>query len=263
MIGLIFGETELPKYILKKVKKKNKYLILDLTKKKIFKKDKNSYSVSIGQFGKIISILKSKNCKKVLFAGKVAKPDLKSIKLDFRGIYYMPKIIKSSKLGDAAILKQIIKILKTEKIQTVSSNKFTPEISLSKGCYTKIKPNFSDKKDISCGEKALKRTGDFSFVQGVISRNNKILALEENEGTQKMIKSIKRINKTRNGVLIKYPKKKQDMRVDLPTIGLETVKQCKTAGLKGIVLKHKLNIFLNKRQCVQYANNNNMFILVK
>ena len=86
MIGLIFGETEFPKYILKKIKKKYKYLIIDLTKKKVFKKDKNSYSVSIGQFGKILSILKSKNCKKVLFAGKVTKPKLRSLKLDFNGI---------------------------------------------------------------------------------------------------------------------------------------------------------------------------------
>ena len=88
MIGLIFGETDFPKYILKNIKKKKeKYLIVDLTKKKIFKKDKNSHSVSIGQFGKIISILKSKNCKKVLFAGRVAKPNLKSLKLDLKGIY--------------------------------------------------------------------------------------------------------------------------------------------------------------------------------
>ena len=79
MIGLIFGETYFPKYILKKIKNKYKYLIIDLTKRKIFKKDKNSHSVSIGQFGKILSILKSKNCKKVLFAGKVAKPNFKSI----------------------------------------------------------------------------------------------------------------------------------------------------------------------------------------
>ena len=49
----------------------------------------------------------------------------------------MPKIIKSSKLGDAAILKQVINILKKEKIQTLSSNFFTPEISL-KGNYTKF-----------------------------------------------------------------------------------------------------------------------------
>jgi len=263
MIGLIFGETEFPKYILKKVKKKSKYLIIDLTKKKVFKKDKNSYSVSIGQFGKIISILKSRNCKKVLFAGKVAKPNLKSIKLDFKGILYFPKILKSSKLGDAAILKQIINILKKEKIQTLSSNKFTPEISLSKGNYTLIKPNTFDKKDILCGEKALKKSGNFSFVQGAICRNNKILAIEGNGGTQKMIKKVKKINKSHSGILIKYPKKRQDLRVDLPTVGLETLKQCKTAGLKGIVLKHKLNIFLNKRQSVKYANRNKMFILIK
>ena len=58
MIGLIFGETDFPKYIYKKIKSKKKYLVIDLTKKRIFRKDKNSYSVSIGQFGKIISILK-------------------------------------------------------------------------------------------------------------------------------------------------------------------------------------------------------------
>ena len=263
MIGLIFGETDFPKYILKKIKKHHKYLIIDLTKKKIFKKDKNSFSVSIGQFGKIISILKSRKCKKVLFAGRVSKPNLKSIKLDFKGLYYMPKIIKRSKIGDAAILKEIIKILRNEKIQTISSNKFTPEISLSKGNYTRIKPNLSDKKDIISGERALNRSGNFSFVQGVVCRNNKVLALEGRGGTQKMIKKINKINKIPNGVLIKFPKKKQDKRIDLPTIGFKTIKQCKKAGLKGIVLKHRLNIFLDRRQSIKFANKNKMFILVK
>jgi len=175
----------------------------------------------------------------------------------------MPKILKSSKLGDAAILKQIIKILSKEKIKTINSNKFTPEISLLKGNYTKIKPNLTDKKDIIHGEKALKKTGNFSFVQGAICRNKKILALEGIGGTQRLLKRVKKISKFPQGVLIKFPKKRQDLRVDLPTVGLETFKQCKTAGLKGIVLKHKLNIFLDKRKCVQYANKNKMFILVK
>ncbi len=263
MIGLIFGETEFPKYILQKVKKKYKYLIIDLTKKKIFKKDKNSYSVSIGQFGKIISILKSNNCKKVLFAGKVSKPNFKSMKLDFKGVFYLPKIIKSSKLGDAAVLKKIIAILKYEKIKTISSNKLTPEISLSRGIYSLIKPNFEDKKDISCGEKALKKSGNFSFVQGVVCRNNKIIALEGRGGTKSMMRSVKKINKIQSGVLIKYPKKKQDKRIDLPTIGLETFKQCKKAGIKGIVLKHNLNIFLNKKKSIQFAKKNKMFVFVK
>ena len=109
MIGLILGETKFPEEILRKVKKRKvKYLIIDLTKKKFFRKDKNSYIVSIGQFGKIINILKANKCKKVLFAGKVEKPNFSKLRLDFKGIYYIPRIIKSSKLGDAAILKEII-----------------------------------------------------------------------------------------------------------------------------------------------------------
>ena len=61
MIGLIFGDTDFPREILKTVKKKKiKYLIIDLSKSKQFKRDIRSHSVSIGQFGKIINILKKK-----------------------------------------------------------------------------------------------------------------------------------------------------------------------------------------------------------
>ena len=133
MIGLIFGETSFPKFILKKIKKKKiNYLIIDLTRKNIFKKNKNSHCVSIGQFGKIVQILKDNNCKKVLFAGKVNKPNFSKLRLDLKGIYYIPRIIKKSKLGDAAILKEIIKILQIEKIKTMNSLIFTPELSLKR-----------------------------------------------------------------------------------------------------------------------------------
>jgi len=142
MIGLIFGDTDFPKKILKTVKKKKiKYLIIDLSKLKKFKKDSKSYSVSIGQFGKIINILKENKCKKVLFAGKVNKPNFSKLQLDFKGIYYIPRIIKASKLGDAAILKEIIKILAQNKIITENSLIYNPELSLKKGNYSKIKPN--------------------------------------------------------------------------------------------------------------------------
>ena len=152
MIGLIFGETKFPIKILKKVKKKYlRYLIIDLTGKKKFKKENNSYAVSIGQVGKILKILKENKCKKVLFAGKVKKPIFSRLKLDFKGIYYIPRIIRNSKLGDAAILKEIIKILKQEKIKTISSLTFNSELTLKKGTYSKTKPNRKDKIDIKKG----------------------------------------------------------------------------------------------------------------
>ena len=180
----------------------------------------------------------------------------------FRQIYF-PKIIKSSKLGDAAVLKQIIKILKAEKIETLSSNKFTPELSMSKGIYTKIKPNIDDKKDINCAINAVNRSGNFSHTQGAIARNNKIIGVEGKSGTQKMLEKIYKSSNKLKGVLVKFPKKKQDVRIDLPTVGIDTLKQSKKAGLKGLVLKHKRNIFLDKSQSINFANKNKMFIIVK
>ncbi len=264
MIGLIFGESSFPKEILKNIKKKKKkFLIIDLTKKKSFKKEKNSYSASIGQFGKIINILKENKCKKVLFSGKVKKPNLRKLRLDFKGIYYMPRIIKSARLGDAAVLKEIIRILEKEKIKTISSLTYNPELSLKKGCYTKIKPNKFDLADINKAIRTLSKLSHYSFSQGAVIRNEKVLAIEGKDGTQKMLRKCKKSKKINNGVLVKLPKKKQDLRIDLPTIGFQTLKQCKAIGLKGIAVKSHQNIFLDRNRCISFANKNKMFITVK
>jgi len=263
MIGLIFGETDFPKQILKKVKNKKKYLIIDVTKNKKFKKDRNSYSVSLGQFGKIIKILKDNKCKRVLFAGKVKKPKFSKLRLDLKGVYYMPRIIKSAKLGDAAILKEIINVLKKENIKTISSLAFNPELTLKKGNYSTTKPNKIDKLDINKAIATLNRLGKYTFSQGTVVRNKKVIAIEGNGGTQKMLKRCKSKKFKKKGVLVKFPKKKQDLRIDLPTVGLKTLKQCKLAGLKGIVIKDKKNVFLERKKCISFANKNKMFILVK
>ena len=263
MIGLIFGETDFPKQILKKVKNKKKYLIIDLTKNKKFKKDRNSYSVSLGQFGKIIKILKDNKCKKVLFAGKVKKPKFSKLRLDLKGVYYMPRIIKSAKLGDAAILKEIINVLKKENIKTISSLTFNPELTLKKGNYSTTKPNKIDKLDINKAIATLNRLGKYTFSQGTVVRNKKVIAIEGKGGTQKMLKRCKSKKFKKKGVLVKFPKKKQDLRIDLPTVGIKTLKQCKLAGLKGIVIKDKKNVFLERKKCISFANKNKMFILVK
>jgi hypothetical protein len=264
MIGLIFGETRFPKEILKKIKKKRlKYLIIDLTKRRTFKKDRHSHSVSIGQVGKIIKILMENKCKKVLFAGKVKKPNFSKLRLDFKGIYYIPRIIKSSKLGDAAILKEIIKILRQERISTISSLTFNPELTLKRGNHSRTKPNREDKMDIKKAITILNRLGKYNFSQGAVVRNRKVVAIEGKGGTQKMLKKCKSKKFKNQGVLVKFPKKKQDLRIDLPTVGFKTLNQCKSAGLKGIVLKSKQNVFLERKKCISFANKNKMFITVK
>ena len=263
MIGLFLGEKKLPLEILKNLKKKKiKYFIIDLSKNNNFKKDKNSYAINIGKFGKILELIKSKKCNKVLFAGNIVKPRISKLKLDLKGIFYIPRIIKASKLGDAAILKELINILSENKISVIKLNTYNPELTLGKGCYTKSKPSITDKNTIKKGIQILNKSNSFNHVQALVINNHKIVSFEKRKGTKDMLKKIKN-NKLKNKLLLKMPKSKQDLRVDLPTIGLDTLKDCKKANIKGIVVKAGQNIFLDKQEGLKFANKNNIFVLAK
>ena len=261
MIGLFLGEKDLPIQILKKIeKKKINYFILDLTKNNKFKKNKNSFFINIGEFGKILKLIKSKKCRKVIFAGNIIKPKISKLKLDLRGMFYLPRIVKASKLGDAAILKVLIKILNENKIKVIKLNTFNPELTLKKGIYTKIKPTLLEKQEIVKGIKILKKINSYNHTQAIIIRDNKIISRETRKGTKEMIRSINK-SRIKKGILIKLPKAKQDLRVDLPTIGIDTFKDCNKVGVKGIVVKSNQNIILNKEVSIKYANQNKLFLI--
>ena len=197
----------------------------------------------------------------MLFAGKINKPKISSLKLDFKGLFYIPRIIKASKLGDAAILKELIKILAEHKIKVIKSNFYNPELTLQKGNYTKITPNKKELIEIKKGISSLNKLNAHNHTQALVIRNNSIIAKENSRGTKKMLQSIIK-SKYNQGILIKFPKKKQDLRADLPTIGLDTIKDCKKANLKGLVLKGNQNIFLDKAKSIIFANKNNIFITI-
>ena len=260
MIGLFLGDGDFSEIVFKKIKKLNKkYFIIDFSKNNKFKKCPNSYRISIGKFGKIISLIKEKKSKKVLFAGKITKPKFSTLRLDLKGIYYMPKVIKAAKLGDAAIIKSIINILSKEGIKVINSIFFNPELALKAGNYTKFKPTNNDIQTIKKGVQYFDQLNNLDHVQALIVKDNKIIATEGNQGTKNMLSKLK---KGTEGILIKLPKIKQDLRMDLPTIGFHTLRDCKKYGLKGIVLKSKKNIFLDKIKSISFANKNNIFIKV-
>jgi len=260
MIGLFLGDTDFSEIILNKIKKlKKKYFIIDFSKNNKFKKDKNSYRISIGKFGEIIKLIKSKKSKKVLFAGKIAKPNFSSLRLDLKGIYYMPAVIRASKIGDAAIIKSIINILSNEGIKVISSTFYNPELSLKRGNYSTTKPTKSDIRSIQKAINYFNEINSLDHVQALVVKDKQIIAKEGIQGTKKMLSKLRKNSK---GILIKLPKKKQDLRIDLPTVGLQTLKDIKRYVCKGLVLKSKRNIFLDKDKVISFANKNRIFIKV-
>ena len=261
MIGLFLGEKDLPIEILKKIeRKKINYFIVDLTKNNKFKKNKKSYFINIGKFGEILNLIKTKKCNKVIFAGNIIKPQISKLKLDLKGLYYIPRVVKASRLGDAAILKALIKILLENNIKVIKLNTFNPELTLKRGTYTKIKPSKYENEEIRKGIKTLKKINSHNHTQAIIIRDSKVISRETRKGTKEMIKSIPK-SKIKKGILIKLPKAKQDLRVDLPTIGIDTFRDCNKVGLKGIVVKSNQNIILNKEASIKYANQNKLFLI--
>ena len=169
----------------------------------------------------------------------------------------MPGVIRAAKIGDAAIIKSIIKILANEGIKVISSIFFNSELSLKKGNFSRVKPTKEDISSINKGKTYFDKINNLDHIQAIVVKNGKIVAKEGREGTKKMLS---RLKKNSNGILIKLPKRKQDLRMDLPTIGLQTLKDIKKYGLKGVVLKSKRNIFLDKKEAISFANKNKIFI---
>ncbi|MEY4146289.1 MAG: hypothetical protein RL327_768 [Pseudomonadota bacterium] len=266
MLGIIAGETSLPKYLINKLIKNNsKFLILDLTKSNNFKKYANSYSLKITQLGKAISILNKNNCKKIIFIGKVKRPEISALKFDRKALFYLPRLYSAFKKGDGNILNEVIKIFKEHKINVVNSMKFTPELIFKDTNINKIRINNADTASIIKGVNIIKSLSKFDIGQSVVINNGYVLAIEGPEGTDETIKRsshlLKKYRLKNKSILIKFPKANQDLRVDLPTIGLDTIKNCIKANIKGIAVKRSQNIILDKDKIKNLTKKNNFFII--
>ena len=140
---------------------------------------------------------------------------------------------------------------------------------MQKGTLTKIKEDLISKNDIAIGKSIIHDLRDNNVGQAVVIRNNHVIAVEDQDGTDSMLNRANSViknfykSKKKEGVLLKFPKSNQDNRIDIPTIGIKTLKKCAKIGLKGIVLKSQQNIFLDKKKSITFANKNKMFITVK
>ena len=266
MIGVIAGEGSLPKILIDNFSsKKINFIVINLSKK-ILKK-KNFFNFKITQLSKIIETLRANNCKEVILAGKVTRPSIQDLKIDFNTLKIVPKIIKNLKRGDSYVLDVIIEHFKTMNIRVISCTKYLPELC-AENFKKKFKISNSNKRDIEKGKAVLNYINKkYDIGQSIIVNNGYVVGIEAAEGTDEMIlKSnviLKKINKNKaGGVLVKIPKKIQDLRVDLPTIGYNTIRNCIRVGLSGIALKKNQNIFLDQKKSLNLIKNNNFFITV-
>lgn len=263
--GLIIGGGLLPFEILAKYKKDEIFIIalkeaeinLDLLKEYHFE------IISFVKVGKIMKVLKQRNIKEVCFAGNVKKPSFTAIKPDFTGFLLLLKLLKLKNKGDNNILKTIIEFINSRGFIVKSATETAPEIIMKKGVLTKTSPSKMEEESIKIGFDLLKAISIFDVGQACVVQENLIIGIEGFEGTDGLLKRCSEIkHKSKNPpILVKSAKEGQNLKIDMPTIGLKTIINLHQYGYKGIAVKAETSIFLEQKEAIDFANKNDIFII--
>lgn len=262
-IGVIVGDGEFPLLFMKEAKK-NKIPIYPIglfkSVNEEIKKIDNYAEFNIGNIGEIVRYLLSNDIRKVVMLGKVEKKLIfEDLILDKYGERIM-EMVPDKK--DETLLFAIIGFLRLNKIKVLPQNYLMNRFIFENKCYTENFPNFEDEKTIKIGIEAAKALSRVDAGQTVICRDSSVIAIEGIEGTDETIKRAGKYSDKEN-ILVKMSRPQQDMRVDIPTIGLQTLKNAYENNIKGIVAEAGKMMFLNQEECIEFANKNKMFIVGK
>ncbi len=213
--------------------------------------DKISW-IRVGQLGKAINFLKKNSVRQLAFAGGIRRPKLFSghFRLDARALKV---IARTRSIRDDVILRAVAEEFQMEGLSVISPTTLLPQSVPVAGVLTVRSPSSSELGDIELGYKAAKSLGQHDIGQALCVVDGVIVALEAVEGTDAMIRRAKALS-GRAGVVVKVCKPQQDIRLDLPTIGPETVAVLKEAGATVLAIEAGRTIIINPQETIMAAN---------
>jgi len=264
-LGIIAGKGKLPNIIATEAKKKGYNVILILLTP-VADIESNKYyinkveRINIGKLGKLIKTLKKENITEVVMAGKVPKtlmykttniiPDKRALKLLFR----------LSDRKDDTILNAIVEELETEGIKVLEITEFIARLAMPNGVITLKSPTKIQWKDIEFGFNIAKEIGRIDIGQTVVVKEKAIMAVEAIEGTDETIKR-GGLLAGEGAVVVKVSKPQQDMRYDVPVVGIQTLKSMLQVKASVLALEAKHTILLQKEEMIKLANKENICIV--
>lgn len=217
--------------------------------------------IRIGSVGKAIRLMKKNGVTDIVMIGYVRRPSITELLPDIKGLHLLARVGLAQK-GDDGLLRDIIREIEALNFRVRGIHEFLPNLLSPLGVLTKFQPSASDQNDIKRGCYVAKLLGLADVGQSVIVQNGLVLSVEGIEGTKSLIERTKTLKRKGNGgVLVKTIKPMQDTRVDMPTIGPDTVQSVFDAGLKGIAIEAGHVLITDLNQVVQKADKLGIFIV--
>lgn len=217
--------------------------------------------VRLGAVGMAIEALQAAGCKDVVFAGAVKRPSLFSLGLDGRGAKLFAKFGKAA-LGDDRLLTILVKELEGEGLNVVGAEDVLAGLLVEAGMLGRHRPDETADIDIALGLEVTKVIGALDIGQAAIVQQGVVLGVEGVEGTDGLIRRCADLRRDGpGGVLVKIKKPGQERRVDLPTIGVETVRAAAEAGLRGIAIQAGATLVLHREDVITAADAAGLFLV--
>ncbi len=222
------------------------------------------YQLKIGEAGKFFKILKKEKIKQVAFAGGVKRIKLfGNLKIDFKGLCILAK---SKTIRDDVLFRFISKELEESGVEVISPTVLLSESVAKIGLLTKRDFSEQEFSDMKFGWNVVKSIGSFDIGQSIVVADGLVIAVEAVEGTDSMIlragELIQKSAKSEKGVLIKLVKPQQDLRIDLPTVGPDTIKNMKKAKLTALAIEAEKTVIIDPVLFQRLANENNIAVRV-
>ncbi len=264
-LGIIAGGGTLPLDIINECKRiERPYFVIALkghTQERTVHDSPHIWT-RLGAGGKVVSELHKQAVTELVMVGSVIRPSLLKIWPDFWTIKFLLRTGVTNK-GDDRFLKALIKILEeVEKFHIVGIHSLLPSLLAFEGVFGDIKPSNDEMLNIEVAWAAALELGRRDMGQAVIVRAGKIIAEENASGTASMIARLSlNTGQSQSGVLVKVSKPGQEKRVDLPTIGPDTINQVSLAGLAGIAIESGNSLVLDRTMTIKAANDAGIFIL--
>lgn len=265
-LGLIAGHGILPALVLKEAKRLRKRVVVCAiqgeTDSSVSFSGDRATQIRLGQLGRLLKFFKLEGVEEAIMAGKITKTNL--FRGEVRPDLEMIKVLtKTKNHSDDSLLRGIADYLDSKGIKLLDSTAFLSEDTLpKKGVLTARRPSKEELRDIEFGWKLAKEMGRLDIGQTVVVKNQAVLAVEAIEGTDETILRGGALGSGRVSV-VKVAKPKQDMRFDVPTVGLTTLESMIKAGARVLAFEAGKTIILERERFIEKANAHKMTVVAK
>lgn len=265
MLGLIAGEGALPHHVIAACRDKNRPVFVlalqDITPQALIEGREHAW-VRLGEVGKALSVLRERGIKELVIAGKVERPSLAALRPDAKGMLLLSKLGGSMLAGDDALLSTIVRFFEGEGFTITGADDIIRELLIPPRVLGKHIPDKTAEADIKKGIDVCRAIGALDIGQAVMVQQGHVLGVEAIEGTDALIARAATLKQAETGgVLVKVKKPGQERRVDLPTIGLMTVKAVADAGFAGIAIEAGGALMLERDAAIAEADARGIFIV--